>query len=228
LTSEKIEQIRKIEEILADIFNPEKDPDEVILRIRNQSLTRSELRSFNEPIDLPEKIVNIYMRMLKASYKRQKAEMRGRVLISRSDFSEEVFSGSKNIIHSKENILNYTYLLFPLLADHWTLLVLNTKEKQVYYYDPSKEHLQIHNLLNGLFNFLRGFLLTHHNKSLEESEWRNLFYVPSKLVKSHSAQDSGVYVCMKAELIINDNKEELPLEDYRKDMLVALIKASLE
>lgn len=227
LNSEKIEQIKIIESLLADILDPNQDPSEIVLKIRSQSLTRGELRSFGHNTDLPENIVNTYMRMLKSSHKRQRTGTSDRVLISKSGLSDDIFSKSREIVHSKPNILNYTYLLFPLFVGSWTLLVFNTKESHVYYYDPIKEHEKIHSLLDRLYNFIQQFLVQNH-KVFDETERKGLIYVPVKNHVLYAAKDSGAYVCMQAELLISGKSTIPDIEDYKKDMLVSLIRASLE
>lgn len=225
LSNEKIEEVKKIEKVQRDIFNPILPQSENVLSIRKRQLKREDLVNLKEGIDLSECLVDCYMSLLKQtnSSRLKYAPDTSKVLIGSATFSQMIFLKGREIAQPKSNIFKYDILLFPINMSYWTLLVVDMKRMTIKLYDPIKEHKTISIIMSRLTRFIQ------KAASKENSKVTYNFQFITHPAQNLGAADSGVYICSEAENIAVGKTNLLTKEKsdaYRKDMLLALVKAS--
>ena len=155
ISTEKLSDIKYVEKVIYDIFNPTLPNNETILTFSKRNLTRGDLTCFKEG-DLPECVVDCYMSILKVCNKLLlKHKPTQRVIIVNSLHSKMLFQVRREIPKPKTDIFEYDILMFPIFDGYWTLLTVNLRSGMVKFFDglvPNKD-------INGMLVILRRFLM---------------------------------------------------------------------
>lgn len=227
INSEKLADIRKIEKIMSEIFNPTLPGEELILNFNKRKLTRKDLICFKEGSDLPGCVVDCYMSIIKIANKLvSKQQVAERIIIVNSQHSNLLFSSRKEIPRPKNDIFEYDAMIFPIFDGYWTLIYVNLKNGVMKYYDPFVQNKEI----NGMVVMVKRFLIQANSRNDPNINENFVKYEPNKIIPTcMSLKDSGVYVCKVAEGIAQHREStQFNFHNFRKDMLATLIKISLK
>jgi Ulp1 family protease len=149
--------------------------------------------------------------------------------------------GNPNCWRPWKTIFDLERLFIPINVDgnHWTCAYLHFPTHQIYLYDSIGKHK------NGLFykRMLKGYIAdeywSRHGHSLPPKLWTFVPLKDTKGPKQRDAFNCGVFVCMIAELIINqhipcDNLllttwelSEEDLNKYRRRITATILRGNL-
>ncbi|CAG9311058.1 unnamed protein product [Blepharisma stoltei] len=201
------------------------------LNVKKIQISNEELVAIKSKQPIPNKIIDACMTIFKHHnhYKLKTNQIREKVLISNTEFSNRIFSKTHNrMYHAKNNPFNYDILLFPIPADNnWTLLSLNLKEFRVEYFDPLQCYKRSSEIQALVYRFLKHELKHHQNKNIEDSAWRDLIYTNSNENIRLLEKDSSIYVLMKAyniSLGIKETFSHFNVSDHRRFLYDLLLE----
>lgn len=225
ISTEKLSDIKNIEKIIGDIFNPTLPSSEVLISFSKRKLTRKDLVCFKEG-DLPECVIDCYMSMLKINNRTNRGNNQERVIVVNSTYSKILFQVRKEVPRPKNNIFEYDIMIFPIFDGYWTLLSVNLRSGLVHYFDG----FQLKKDINGILVILRRFLIQAHTRQNTLINDSFLIYEPNKFIPDNiSLKDSGVYICKVAEGLVHHREfTSFNFRTLRKDMLANLVNISLK
>ncbi|CAG9328431.1 unnamed protein product [Blepharisma stoltei] len=140
----------------SSVFDHFKDPTEILIHTKNYELSRDELATLQPFVQISLKVVNAILSIYKLKNQERKNtdKIYDRVFVSSIELSKKVFSNSEDF-HVSQNIFKHDFLLFPVFVGFWTLLVVNLRERQVNYYDPTRSFTYSEDAFNSFFEFFK-------------------------------------------------------------------------
>lgn len=216
------EEINKVDEIF------KLKTKEPIVRVGDIELTQSDLELlFKHNAWLNDECVNAYMNYL--SHRSQNLTHLPRchffnsffyTLLSNKGYNyQRVSRWTKSL-----DIFTLDKIIIPIHRGfHWTLFVVNIKQKQLEYYDSFGGKNE------ECFTRIKRYLVDKHQelhqKPLDLSDWREI--IPNDIPKQTNGYDCGVFTCQFADYCAQDKKFDFKQSDMpniRKKMILNLIE----
>ena len=107
------------------------------------------------------------------------------------------------------------------------MLAINIRECFMTYYDPLKLYKFLEDILISAFKFLKDEMWFFETKLIDETRWRNIYYLKLNETERFEECDSAVYVIKHIKKIALAEKDEVDPErmaDYRSELLGMLVK----
>lgn len=210
------------------MFEEEGDPQEKLLRISKNFLTRSHLLGLKSGKSLSKRVVSSIITIFRIMSNKV-APLKQKAMIFRTTYPSKLknneLSGSS---FSGKSPFEYRYLVFPLFVGHWCLFVIDLVRVKAYYYDCINKHLYIENILAAGFKFLKDELNWHERTNIESTPFRNLTYEKVQETQTWKETDSAVHVLKQIQnLGVKKVKVSADFtEQYREEFFQLLIHFS--
>lgn len=107
------------------------------------------------------------------------------------------------------------------------MLAINIREGYMTYYDPLKTYKFLEDILISAFKFLKDEMWFFETKLIDETRWRNLYYLKLNENARFEEFDSAVYVIKHIKKIALAEKEEVSSErmgETRTELLQMLVR----
>jgi Ulp1 protease family, C-terminal catalytic domain len=107
------------------------------------------------------------------------------------------------------------------------MLSVNIREGYMTYYDPLKNYKFLEDILISAFKFLKDEMWFFENKMIDETRWRNIYYLKLNETTKFDEADSALYVIKHIKNIALAEKEELvpnKISEIRNEILEMMIK----
>lgn len=221
-----------LELYLSSINDPFKDPREVIATIKFYELTREELKLWQDCSVDVSNVIDAFFTLLQDQSREasQAEESCPRYLICNTDIANAMLEKS-DAVHSRNYVLRYDYAFYPIFKSHWSLLVVDIRERKVTYYDPTKRDEDLTDTLVSLFHFFKSEMAYHENRNIEETTWRDFTYKTPTAMPKFNTQDSAAFICKVAQQLLCGgqlNLEPRMASQYRREVLMTIVSHSLK
>jgi len=182
------------------VFEEEGDPQEKLLRISKNFLTRGHLLGLKSGKSLSKRVVSSIITIFRIMSNKV-APLKQKTMIFRTTYPSKLLKNNELSASSfsGESPFEYRYLVFPLFVGHWCLLVIDLVRVKAYYYDCVNKHLYIENILAAGFKFLKDELNWHERTNIESTSFRNLTYEKVQETQTWKETDSAVYVLKQVQ-----------------------------
>ncbi|XP_056354492.1 sentrin-specific protease 2 isoform X2 [Oenanthe melanoleuca] len=204
-------------------------PEDILSRAFKLSVTREDICTLQPQGWLNDKIMNFYMSLL---VERSKKEGYPAVYAFNTFFYSKLSSTSHKGVKKWTkgvDIFEHDVILVPIhLRIHWTLLVVDLREKAIKYFDSLGQRGD--HICKTVLKYLEEESREKRNIELTTSEWTLRSMGTEEIPQQDNGSDCGVFVCKFADFISRDkpiifNPEHMPY--FRKKMVWEIIHQQL-
>ncbi|CAG9332653.1 unnamed protein product [Blepharisma stoltei] len=229
--SNKINSIElgKIKDAFLWIFDPRFGEERKVFKIGHRKILSDKFLIFREGFNISEEILNCYMSIIVQMNRNllNYNKVAAKVMVADSQFSEALILKGRSIIQPKVNILNYDLLMFPVYTNYWSLLVVNMNLNTITYFDPFTNVTDTEIFTKVINKFIHRAVRAQKLTTEHIPEYK---YRASECFRG-SGVDSGVIICNIAESLAIGKQlatSQSSIDTYRRQMMITLIKASLQ
>ncbi|OMJ68347.1 hypothetical protein SteCoe_34240 [Stentor coeruleus] len=191
----------------------EENATKEVLRILNFVLTAEDFLSFINPGPISYKGIDACLAIFKKKNSEAliRDEAKNNIAISSTSFAWKIFNLAQyDDLHAPTYIMAYDHIIFPIFIGYWTLLVVDTKELIVNYYDIGKSSEYLEGILVNCFRFLQQEIRFHGGPPKDLELIKALRYENSQDHSDLNINDSSIYILLKVkELALLSNQEHL-------------------
>ncbi|XP_032924469.1 sentrin-specific protease 2 [Catharus ustulatus] len=205
------------------------DPEDVLSRAFKLDVTRDDISTLQPQGWLNDKVINFYMSLL---MERSKKEGYPAVYAFSTFFYSKLSSTSHKGVKKWTkgvDIFEHDIILVPIhLRVHWTLLVVDLREKTITYFDSLGQRGD--QICKTVLKYLEEESKEKRNIELTASEWTLHSMGPEEIPQQDNGSDCGVFVCKFADFISRDKpiiftSEHMPY--FRRKMVWEIIHQQL-
>ncbi|XP_039412740.1 sentrin-specific protease 2 isoform X1 [Corvus cornix cornix] len=205
------------------------EPEDVLSRAFKLAVTREDICTLQPLGWLNDSIVNFYMSLL---VERSKKEGYPAVYAFNTFFYSKLSSTSHKGVKKWTkgvDIFKHDVLLVPIhLRIHWTLLVVDLREKAIKYFDSLGQKGD--HICKTVLKYLEEESKEKRNIELTASEWTLRSLGAEEIPQQSNGSDCGVFVCKFADFITRDKPiiftpEHMPY--FRRKMVWEIIHQQL-
>ncbi|XP_010149139.1 PREDICTED: sentrin-specific protease 2-like, partial [Eurypyga helias] len=205
------------------------DPDEVLSSAFKLKVTRADIHTLRSRRWLNDEVINFYMSLL---VERNKKNGYPAVHAFSTFFYPKLISGGYNNVRRWTrgvDLFKMDLILVPVhLETHWTLVVIDVKEKTVRYFDSAGQDGD--SICQTLLQYLKQESQEKRNLELISSEWTIHSMQPHEIPQQMNGSDCGVFVCKYADFISQEKpmtftQSHMPY--FRKMMVWEIIHQQL-
>lgn len=196
---------------------------QLIVKAHNISITKEDIQTLRNGAWLNDEIINFYLNMLVERYKNNNKN--ASIHAFNSFFYPKLLrEGHKGVRRwsKKFNVFGCHLILIPVhLGIHWCLAVMDTKKKEITYYDS----LGVSN--NKCLQALKQYMVDESqtkNVNFNELEWKLLN--KKDIPRQRNGYDCGVFACKFAEYITREeqfNFSQDHMEYFRQRMVYEIM-----
>ncbi|XP_018581724.1 sentrin-specific protease 2 isoform X2 [Scleropages formosus] len=178
----------------------QKDPNLVLSSAFKLRITQRDLTTLKDGGWLNDEVINFYMNLLMC----RNEQGRGRkVYAFNTFFFPKLHGGGHAAVRrwtKAVDLFQYEIIVVPLhMGVHWSLSVIDFREKSVMYYDSmGQKHDDICKLL---LLYLKEELKIKNGKDLDISKWVTASFSAKEIPQQNNGSDCGVFVCKYADYI---------------------------
>ncbi|KAM7043847.1 sentrin-specific protease 2 [Acridotheres tristis] len=205
------------------------EPEDVLSKAFKLTVTREDISTLQPPGWLNDKIINFYMSLL---VERSKKEGYPSVYAFNTFFYSKLSSTSHKGVKKWTkgvDIFEHDVILVPIhLRIHWTLLVVDLREKTIKYFDSLGERGD--HICKTVLKYLEEESREKRNIELTASEWTLHSMGTEEIPQQNNGSDCGVFTCKFADFISRDKPitftaEHMPY--FRRKMVWEIIHKQL-
>ncbi|NXE91322.1 SENP2 protease, partial [Menura novaehollandiae] len=205
------------------------DPEDVLSSAFRLTITREDICTLLPLRWLNDRIMNFYISLM---VERSKEEGYPSVYAFNTFFYPKLNATSQKAVKrwtKGVDIFNHDIILVPIhLRIHWTLLVVDVREKTIKYFDSfgqSGDHI-----CRTILKYLQEESKEKRNIELTASEWTIHSMEPQEIPQQNNGSDCGVFACKFADFISRDKpiiftQEHMPY--FRRKMVWEIIHQRL-
>uniref|UniRef100_A0A8C5U7W6 SUMO specific peptidase 2 n=1 Tax=Malurus cyaneus samueli TaxID=2593467 RepID=A0A8C5U7W6_9PASS len=205
------------------------EPEDVLSRAFKLAVTREDICTLQPLGWLNDRIMNFYMGLL---VERSKKEGYPAVYAFNTFFYSKLSSASHREVKKWTkgvDIFEHDVILVPIhLRVHWTLLVVDLREKTIKYFDSLGQKGD--DICKTVLKYLEEESKEKRNIELTASEWTLHSMGTEEIPQQSNGSDCGVFVCKFADFISRDKPiiftpEHMPY--FRRKMVWEIIHQQL-
>ncbi|XP_023789215.1 sentrin-specific protease 2 isoform X2 [Cyanistes caeruleus] len=205
------------------------EPDDILSRAFKLTVTREDICTLQPLGWLNDRIMNFYMSLL---VERSKKEGYPAVYAFNTFFYSKLSSASHKGVKKWTkgvDIFEHDVILVPVhLRTHWTLLVVDLREKTIKYFDSLGQKGD--HICKTVLKYLEEESREKRNIELTASEWTLHSMGTEEIPQQNNGSDCGVFVCKFADFISRDKPiiftpEHMPY--FRRKMVWEIIHQQL-
>ncbi|XP_074009717.1 sentrin-specific protease 2 [Numenius arquata] len=205
------------------------EPDEIMSSAFKLKVTREDIHTLRNLCWLNDEIINFYMRLV---VERNKKEGYPAVHAFSTFFYSKLSSeGYKVVTRWTRNVdlFKQDIILVPIhLRLHWTLAVIDIREKIIKYFDSMGQKGDA--ICQILLKYLQEESREKRNVELNISEWTIHSMAPHEIPQQLNGSDCGVFTCKYADYISRDkpmNFTQTHMPYFRRKMVWEIIHQQL-
>ncbi|XP_066050277.1 sentrin-specific protease 2 isoform X2 [Chamaea fasciata] len=205
------------------------EAEDILSRAFKISVTREDICTLQPLAWLNDKIINFYMGLLVERSKKQGyPAVYAFSTFFYSKLSSTSHKGVKNWTKGVD-IFKHDIILVPIhLRSHWTLLVVDLREKTIRYFDSLGQKGD--HICKTILKYLEEESRARRNIELTASEWTLHSMGSQEIPQQNNGSDCGVFACKFADFISRDKpiiftSEHMP--SFRRKMVWEIIHQQL-
>jgi sentrin-specific protease 1 len=106
-------------------------------------------------------------------------------------------------------------IIIPIhLGVHWSLAVINIKEKRLEYRDSLSSSITGNRIITNLAKYIYDEHKRHYGKELDLSEWSKLIFIAEEIAQQNDTNACGIYTCEFIRAIVQDREFNTQIEEW--------------